>query len=146
MSDLAETMSAYAEKAAQLARGRFRIELDFSPESVQRIEEIALELHRRRERRLHADESGDPSPDWDPSEEEQYPELALALGAYVGEVIRRKWGGAWENPGGGARLRVGDQDLNPCGLAYFRITQGHDNLWEYFQRVSAKLKAASESG
>ncbi len=139
MSDLDQTMRAYAERAVQLAGGRYRITLDFSPESVQRVEEIALELHRQRQRRLHADEAGDPSPDWDPSEEEQYPELALALGAYVGEVIRQKWGGAWENPGQGARLRVRDQDLNPCGLAYFRITEGRDDLWQYFQRVSAKL-------
>ena len=135
MPDLDETMRGYAEKA----RSRFGSELDYSPESVAKVEELAAAIYRRHEGRLHGDEHGDPSPDWDPSEEAEYPELALALGAYLGEVIRRGWGGAWENPGQGARFRVGSEDLNPCGLAYFRITQGRDNLRDYFEKVTSKL-------
>ncbi len=69
--------------------------------------------------------------------------MALTLGAYLGEVISRRYGGAWENPGQGARLRVGNEDLNPCGLAYFRVTQGHDNLREYFERVAKKIESQS---
>ena len=140
MPNLDETMRGYAEKAVAEAREGFAITLDFSPASVARVEEMAAAIHARRQRRLHADEHGDPSPDWGPSEEADYPQLALALGAYIGEVIRRRWGGAWENPGQGARLRVGGEDLNPCGLAYFRITQSHDNLREYFERVTKKLE------
>jgi len=140
---LDETMRSYAEKAVVTARSRFGVELDYSPQSAAKVEEMAAAIHSRRQRRMHADESGDPSPDWDPSEEAEYPELALALGAYLGEVIHRRFGGAWENPGQGARLRVRSEDLNPCGLAYFRITQGHDNLREYFQRVAKKLEGRS---
>ena len=140
MPDLGETMRGYAEKAVAEARGRFGIALDFSPASVLRVEEMAAAIQTRRQRRMHADEHGDPSPDWDPSEAAEYPELALVLGAYLGEVIRRRFGGAWENPGQGARLQVGSEDLNPCGLAYFRITQGHDNLRDYFERVAKKLE------
>ncbi|MGH9556398.1 MAG: hypothetical protein ACRD2Y_11315 [Terriglobales bacterium] len=141
MPDLDETMCSYADKAVAKAREGFRITLDFSPASVERVEEMAATIHNRRQRRMHADEYGDPSPDWDPSEEADYPQLALALGAYLGEVIRRRFGGAWENPGQGARLRVRGEDLNPCGLAYFRITQGHDNLRDYFERVAKKLES-----
>ena len=140
MPDLEETMRGHAEKAATTARSRFGVELDYSAESAAKVEEMAAAIHSRWQRRMHADESGDPSPDWDPSEEADYPELALALGAYLGEVIRRHFGGAWENPGQGARLRVGSEDLNPCGLVYVRITQGRDNLFEYFQRVAKKLE------
>jgi len=140
MPDLDETMRGYAEKAVAEARERLGITLDFSPASAERVEEMAAAIHTRRQRRLHADEYADPSPDWDPSEEAEYPQLALVLGAYLGELIRRKWGGAWENPGQGARLRVGGEDLNTCGLVYFRITQGRDNLSEYYQRVAKKLE------
>lgn len=131
-------MRSYAEKAVEMARSR-GVDLDYSLKSVYQVEEMAAASRRRTEGRLHADASGDPSPDWDPSEYPDYSELALALGAYIGEVMRRRWGGNWHNPGQGARLRLGNEDLNPCGLAYFRLTQGHDNLAQYVRRVAKKL-------
>ncbi len=133
-----DTMRDYAEKAVEMARSR-GMELDYSLKSVYAVEEMAAAIRRRTEGRLHADEYGDPAPDWDPSEYPDYSELALMFGAYIGEVMRRRWGGNWYNPGQGARLRVGSEDLNPCGLAYFRLTQGHDNLAEYVRRVAKKL-------
>ena len=132
-----DTMRDYAEKAVALARSR-GVELDYSLKSVYAVEEMAASIRRRAEGRSHADASGDPSPDWDPSEYPDYSELALTFGAYVGEVMRRRWGGNWHNPGQGARLRIGAEDLNPCGLAYFRLSQGHDNLAEYARRVAKK--------
>jgi hypothetical protein len=131
-------MLAYAEKAVALARSR-GVPLDFSLKSVHALEGIAADIRRRSEGRLHANDSGDPAPDWDPSELPDFPELALLLGAYLGEVIRRRWGGSWHDPGEGARLRVGSEDLNPCGLAFFRLTQGKDNLADYARRVAKKL-------
>ena len=131
-------MRGYAEKAVDLARRR-GVELDYSLKSVYQVEEIAAAIRRRTEGQLHADASGDPAPDWDPSDYPDHSELALTLGAYIGEVIRRRWGGNLHNPGQGARLRVGGEDLNPCGLAYFRLTRGHDNLAEYVRRVATKL-------
>jgi hypothetical protein len=130
-------MRNYAEKAVEMARSR-GVELDYSLKSVHAVEEMAGSIRRRAEGRLHADASGDPSPDWDPSEYPDYSELALTFGAYIGEVMRRRWGGNWHNPGQGARLRIGAEDLNPCGLAYFRLTREHDNLAEYVRRVAKK--------
>lgn len=158
MPELDATMRGHAEQAVDLVRRYLKVELDYSPQSVGHVERMAALIYGRRRRpavfwrdpggydrqRLHADEYGDPNPDWDPSEgageSDDYSQVALALGAYIGEVIRRRWGGKWENPGQGARLRVGSEDLNPCGLAYFRVTRCHDNLREYFERVAKKLE------
>ena len=139
------TMGLEAAEAVSLARQRFGVTLDYSPESVQRVEEIVSTIYRNLEKRRHADQYGDPAEDYDPGEEMDNPKLALMMSAYIGEVIRRRWGGAWEVPaeGRGARLRVKDQDLNPGGLVYRKLTQGGDNLWEYFQRVAAKLDPGS---
>lgn len=131
-------MLAYAEKAVALARSQ-GVALDFSLKSAHALEAIAARIRARSEGRLHADDSGDPAPNWDPSELPDFPELALILGAYLGEVIRRRFGGNWHDPGQGARLRVGDEDLNPCGLAFFRLTEGRDNLADYARRVARKL-------
>jgi hypothetical protein len=137
-SSVDAAMLAYAEKAVALARSH-GVTLDFSLKSVHALEGIAAGIRRRSEGRLRADDSGDPAPHWDPSDLPDFPELALVLGAYLGEVIRRRWGGSWHDPGQGARLRVGREDLNPCGLAFFRLTEGRDNLADYLRKVAKKL-------
>ena len=133
------TMLGYAEKAVEMARSR-GVQLDYSLKSVHQVEELAAAIRRRSEKRLHSDEYGDPAPDWDPSEHPDYSELALMLGAYIGEVMRRRWGGNLHNPGQGARLLAGSEDLNPCGLAFLRLTQGRDNLAKYVRRVAKKFE------
>ena len=137
--DVDAVMRGYAEKAVKLARRSRGAMLDYSLKSVYQVEQMAAAIRGRTESGLHADAYGDPSPDWDPSEYPDYPELALTLGAYIGEVIRRRWGGNWHDPGRGARLQVGSEDLNPCGLAYFRLNDGKDNLAKYVRRVAKKL-------
>ncbi len=159
---LNETMHDYAEEMVKLARDEFHIDLDFSlastehiepmmdayvrdPEKARRIGRLGDEA-RRRENLMEMVDSAeqDRARDWLRQEEiaAGRRRLAVTAGAYAGEVIRRRWGGEWRQ-NGGARLRVLDQDLNPGGLVYFRLTEGpRHNLTDYFKRVVGQLVLA----
>jgi len=159
---LDETMCQYAAEWVELARDQFRTSLDYSVESGKLVEPMLEAFHqdpekarsigrrgvdaRRREDLMGMvdSEEQDRARDWQRREEiaAGHRELALMVGAYLGEVIRRKWGGEWRQ-NGGARLQVLGQDLNPGGLAYFRLTEGsRHNVAEYFARVVGKLVLA----
>ena len=159
---LAETMRRYAAELVELARDRFQIDLDYSLGSAQPVETMMDAFHqdpakvraigrlgeeaRRREDLMDMVDSGeqDRARDWLRREELAVGQrqLAVMVGAYLGEVIRREWGGEWRQ-NGGARLQVLGQDLNPGGLAYFRLTEGdRHNVAEYFELVVGKLVLA----
>ena len=159
---LDETMRQYAAEWVELARDPFGTGLDYSLESAQLVEPMLEALHQdpqkarslgrrgenpaRREDLMEMvdSEERDRAYDWLRQEEiaAGHRRLAVMAGAYLGEVIRRKWGGEWRQ-NGGARLQVLGQDLNPGGLAYFRLTEGsRHNVAEYFKRVSGKLVLA----
>jgi hypothetical protein len=63
-------------------------------------------------------------------------------GGYVGEVIRRRWGGDWTTetaaqPGPVITLRVLGADIFPPAKVYKRIVNGsEDNVWHYYQILS----------
>jgi len=159
---LDETMRQYAAEWVELARDQFRTSLDYSLESAKLVEPMLETFHRdaakarsigrrgedasRREDLMDLvdTEEQDRGRDWQRREEiaAGHRRLAVMVGAYLGEVIRRRWGGEWRQ-NGGARLQVLGQDLNPGGLAYFRLTEGsRHNLAEYFTRVVGKLVLA----
>lgn len=159
---LDETMRQYAAEMVELARDQFGTGLDYSLESGQLVEPMLESFHqdpektrrigrRREDARCREDlmdmvdrEEQDRARDWQRQEEiaAGHRRLAVMVGAYLGEVIRRKWGGGWRQ-NGGARLQVLGQDLNPGGLAYFRLTEGsRHNVAEYFARVVGKLALA----
>ena len=159
---LVETMRRYAAELVELARDRFQIDLDYSLGSTQQVEpmmdafyqdpakvraigRLGEETQRRDDLMDMVDsEEQDRARDWLRREEiaAGQRQLAVMVGAYLGEVIRRKWGGEWRQ-NGGARLQVLGQDLNPSGLAYFRLTEGErHNVAEYFERVVGKLLLA----
>lgn len=159
---LDETMRQYAAEWVELARDQFRTSLDYSLESGKLVEPMLKAFHRdpkkarsigrrgegarRREDLMDMvdSEEQDRARDWLRREEIAAGQrrLAVMVGAYLGEVIRRKWGGEWRQ-NGGARLQVLGQDLNPGGIAYFRLTEGsRHNVTEYFTRVVGKLALA----
>ena len=160
---LVETMRRYAAELVELARDRFQIDLDYSQGSAQQVETMmdafyqdpakVRAIGRLGEEARHREnlmdmvdsEEQDRARDWLRREQigAGQRQLAVMVGAYLGEVIRRKWGGEWRQ-NGGARLQVLGQDLNPGGLAYFRLTEGdRHNVAEYFDRVVGKLLLAA---
>ena len=98
--DLGAMMEGYARAAAELGRNEFKQKLDFTSDSIDALDEILVRVG-------------------------ESPELELDFevrlwGSYLGEVLRRRYAGAWDDPvsrrrdGGsghrGARLAVVSAD------------------------------------
>jgi hypothetical protein len=120
---------AYAEKAVQAARD-FSVRLDYSEKSLLEVETI---LDRLAE--------GPPSPSDDMTE------MCKMWGSYLGEVVRRRFGGEWAietYPGkqfATLTLSVGGNKLFPTMKIHRRLSQGQDdNVWSFYQMVKARLE------
>ena len=133
-------MLSAANSAVEHARKYWSTELDFSPTSVEDIELILARMHesipRRFYQRLY---KRGPTPG-------QMATLSLAYGAYLGEVIRRKFGGAWmmEDVNGEpavALVFTPQAKIFPPAKVWKRLNDGEeDNVWSFYQLLSEKLK------
>jgi hypothetical protein len=121
-SEAAGMMAEYAQDAVDMARDKFKIDLDYSLESIDSLDLILQAqfaslptgwqlLYRRRpsKRKLRM--------------------LSKTWGGYLGEVIRRRWGGQWLQPAdgpfkGGVTLVVQATMLSPIAHAYKQLING----------------------
>ena len=78
--------------------------------------------------------------------EEQMVMMCKLWGGYLGEVVRRRWGGEWAMetyPGAGfatLTLNVRGAKLFPSMKIYRRLTEGEgDDVWGFYKRVKGKL-------
>jgi len=120
---------AYSLDAVEYAEKAFAIKLDWSDDSVRRVETMLGRLHDERTTQK-------PSP-------KQVFQFAKMLGSYVGEVFRKNHGAAWgivsldgeDFPG----LKADKGTVFwPWGRAQNRILNGSsDNLWHYYQHLLA---------
>lgn len=115
-----------ADRAVQFAKGRGKV-LDYSPESVKAVESLLGELHDLRVKQQLSDRDVN--------------DHALHFGAYIGEIIRRKFGGSWatDHPVAGPKsfpIHFLGGDSFPVGWCGKRILNGdEDNVWFKYQMV-----------
>lgn len=119
-------MEAYARAAAELALREFHRKLDFSPESIDALDEILVLVGE--------------SPEIDLDFE------ARLWGSYLGEVLRRRYTGAWVMtlyPGGVAAVPavgVRGSRLFPLMKVYRRLTMGmEEDLRSFYAMVTERL-------
>ena len=124
-------MEGYARAAATLAREEFRQSLDFTPESIDALDEILVLIGE--------------SPELDLDFE------ARLWGSYLGEVLRRRYAGSWEMtqyPGGVAAVPAVDvrgSRLFPMMKVYRRLTIGDDeDLSSFYAMVTERLGNAAQ--
>lgn len=124
--DLGAMMDAYARAAVQTARSEFRHNLDYSAESIEILDEVLVLVSESPERDLDY-------------------EVRL-WGSYLGEVLRRRYAGAWEMtryPGGLAATPAVDirgSRVFPLMKVYRRLTAGEeDDLTGFFTLVTGRL-------
>src|SRR4051812_9877506 len=89
---LHDAMATYAHDAVTLARERFNTNLDYSEHSLLQVEKILDKLHHTLPRSSAA-KGGKYWQGYDAWH------MAKLWGAYVGEVIRQRWGGEWAADG-----------------------------------------------
>ena len=134
-------MLAYAEQAVAAAR-EYHIHLDYSEESLQQVETILDRLQ-------------DPIPGGvrgaatsaAPSDAETE-DLCKVWGGYLGEVVRRRWGGEWvleTYPGGNfltVALSVPGGKVFPSMKIYRRLSQGAaENVWSFYCMMRDRFQA-----
>jgi hypothetical protein len=143
-------MRDFAEAAVEMARA-MDIELDYSEQSLERVEQILARLHAEaQDWRIAAEASralaADGSPGVAGPNASQMDDMCKLWGGYFGEVVRRHWGGEWsiETYPGAAfatlTLSVTAGKLFPSMKVYRRLTEGEgDNVWKFYQSVRSRL-------
>jgi hypothetical protein len=128
-----DMMSAYAQDAVEHARAAFGVDLDFTPASVEHVETVLGKLYDATPRGVWARliRRG-------PTEADKA-QMAKMYGGYIGEVIRRTWGGHWEldHPVAGPRsfpIHWKGHQSFPLGWCFKRLKNGpEDNVWHKLQ-------------
>ena len=122
---------AYAKQAVTLSH-EFHAQLYYSENSLMEVEAILDRLAREMP-------ANRPSPD-------DVSELCKVWGSYLGEVVRRCFGGDWSietYPGkqfATLTLTVNGNKLFPSMKVHRRLTEGEsDNVWTFYKMVKAKL-------
>lgn len=119
-------MEGYARASAELAKRDFGRTLDYGSESIDELDEILVQVG-------------------------ESPELDLDFevrlwGAYLGEVLRKRYAGGWEMtqyPGGAVAVPAIDvrgSRLFPLMKVYRRLTMGEEeDLGAFYSMVTERL-------
>ncbi len=142
-ASVADMAQEFAQGAVDIAR-EFEVELDYSEESLERVESILARLHDE----LRGGPPGVSSAEAVGPPADQMEMMCKLWGGYFGEVVRRRWGGEWSvetYPGAlfaTLTLTIGSSKLFPSIKVYRRLTEGEpDNIWKFYQAVREKLAA-----
>ena len=129
---LAGTIVAQSQAAVKAGKLTFSESLDFSSESLEAVERIMNTLHKQA-KEAPADQK---------LTDEQITDLSKLWGIYVGEVIRRYYGGQWSLIDGVPDLALGGKNSSPLAKVRKRIVDGPmENLKYYFQSIMKQLSS-----
>src|SRR6266478_10223052 len=126
-------MEVFAIDAVHAARSSHGVELDYSSDSVRDLDQI---LERANQTLRMPEDTFFAFPDmW---------------GGYLGEVIRRKWGGQWLIPSDGPfkdqiSLAVRGETISPPMLVLRRVTNGDEaNLPSYLAALERLFSSKTD--
>jgi hypothetical protein len=129
-NSITEMMQSCAAEAVHTAQERFGFVLDYSDKSVEFLETVLSGVGTT----------------LDAGNEEAVENAVKLWGAYLGEVVRRSCGGAWDliqYPGQAAAvptLVIDGSQLYPLMKVYRRLTMGEaENVWQFYERIRTKL-------
>jgi hypothetical protein len=130
---LAGWLVAQGQAAVKTAKLEWKESLDFSEDSLDAIERIMSKLHARSKQA--APEGG--------FTEEQITQASKMWGAYVGEVIRRRYGGQWSTAADGVlQLALSGYTAQPIVKVRSRIVNGPaDNIRFYYAAIAKALSS-----
>lgn len=130
---LAGWLVGQSQAAAKAAKLEWKESLDFSEDSLDAIERIMGKLHGRSKQT--ASDGG--------FTDEQLTQSSNMWGAYVGEVIRRQYGGQWSTAADGIlQLALSGTTTQPVVKVRNRIVKGPaDNIRFYFAAIAKALSS-----
>lgn len=138
-ADINVQMKNHAARAVQVAREKFGVALDGSPESIKELERLLERLHQRhRQKSFSTTELG---------------EECLTWGAYVGESLLRERPDLWTGWRRDSKVLgkhsyplvgEGDRETYVVGWIYKRIAEGsEDNVWHKFAVLTGRVRTMS---
>lgn len=126
-----ESMAKFAKHAVNFAKQGFKIKLDFSDNSIKDLEKILEVFYNGF------------TPERKPTEDELQ-NAAVIWGAYLGETLRRNYGGEWAVENEISVLNISGFKIFPSSKVYKRLTNGpEDNVAFYYDTFKAELAKAS---
>ncbi|MCL6430698.1 MAG: hypothetical protein K6V36_07515 [Anaerolineae bacterium] len=157
---IAAAMDAYAQEAVAMARKEFGVELDFGEASLEQVEWMlsriagwrSSSLSRQLMRRLLGKAVIDRAENLVARLQGREPpqvciqSMSRIWGAYVGEVMRRRWRGTWaeEEPHPAdtmIALRVQRYALFPIGRVQARLEGGPEHsIWFYYRALKQRFE------
>ena len=129
---LAGWLVAQAQLAVKTAKMQFQESLDFSDDSLGGVERILSVLHKQAS-----------NPSGEGLTEEQLAEASKMWGAYVGEVIRRHYGGQWSTSEDGV-LQIALSGTSPAPVVKVRkriVDGAADNVKFYVASIAKALSS-----
>lgn len=135
-------MTAYAEDAVDYAK-QLKKNLDYSEESIQQVEDICSILYNAIPKNFIA-KLFKKSPS-----EDTIIQMSKMLGGYIGEVMRKHYGGSWSvedfmNEGNTIFVNIGELKTFPVGKVFKRLKNGpEDNVYYYYQLMTKELSKSS---
>jgi hypothetical protein len=128
---LAGWLVGQSQLALKTAKMTWQESLDFSDDSLDAMERILAKTHAAT--RKGPDEA---------LTEEHLAEASAMWGVYVGEVIRRFYGGQWSATDRGTELRLSGTTIYPIDKVRKRIIDGpSDNVRFYFASIAKALSS-----
>ena len=129
---LAGVLVAQCQQAIHAGKLTWGESLDFTPDSLDGVERLLGKMHNHYK---YAAPAAGPS-------DEQLNTTSRTWGIYIGEVIRRHYGGQWSAAQDGAlTLSIGEATVSPIGKARKRIVDGPtENIRYYFASMEKVLQ------
>jgi len=129
MSNLNDDMKSTADYAINAAKQRFGHELDFSEQSIARLEDILGQIYWGFSN--HPKDDGKSGIIYN---------TAVIWGSYLGEYIRLKWGGTWMLKDSDPIVTLSNIEISPINLVYEKITTHPEfSLENYLLEMNEKL-------
>lgn len=134
-------MEIMAKRAVDHALKTYKVQLDFSEASIQKVESILTDIESTFPKGLMGRlfKKG-------PSEQE-IENLCNMYGGYIGEIFRQNCGGNWDTnsdftPGQKIPcMNIGVTIIFPPAKVFKRLSQGKgDDVWFYYQAMKAQLQ------
>ena len=127
MPNINVDMKSTADFAIKSARERFTQELDYSDQAIPMLENITTQIYW-----------GFSSRDKNAREDGLVYNTAVIWGSYLGEYMRRKWGGTWVLKGSDPVISINDLEFSPINLVYQIITTHPEYCLENFISEASK--------
>ena len=143
--NLAQQMELLADKAVTLARDQFDVDFDFTEYSLRLVEKILAKMGEDIPKSIlgRIFKRG-------PSKN-QINSVCMLLGAYIGEVMRRKWNGTWHLDSTFGEplpaIAILDGKIYPTHKVYKRLVDGEgDNIWAYYEMLENMVEQGTRDG